>query len=57
MEHARPPLALRSGAATVLPRPVLARVAAAIVRGFDRSHPKLLDNLGVLTGCYQSIRF
>jgi predicted lipid carrier protein YhbT len=48
MEHPRPPLALLRGAATVLPRPVLTRVANAVVRGFDRSHPKLLHNLARL---------
>jgi predicted lipid carrier protein YhbT len=48
MEHPRPPLALLRGAATVLPRRLLARVANAIVCGLDRSHPKLLANLARL---------
>ena len=48
MEHPRPPLALLRGAATVLPRRLLAPVANAIVRGLDRSHPKLLANLARL---------
>ena len=42
------PLALLRGAATVLPRPVLAALAAAIVRGLKKSHPKLLRNLAGL---------
>jgi predicted lipid carrier protein YhbT len=48
MEHAPPPLALLRGAATVLPRPVLARLADAVVRGLGRSHPKLVANLARL---------
>jgi O2-independent ubiquinone biosynthesis accessory factor UbiT len=48
MESARPPLALLRGAATVLPRPLLTRVAAAVLRGLERSHPKLLANLARL---------
>ena len=48
MEQQRPPLALLRGAATVLPRAVLLRIAAAVVRGLKRSHPKLLANLARL---------
>jgi predicted lipid carrier protein YhbT len=48
MEQARPPLALLRGAATVLPRPLLARVALAVMRGLERTHPKLLANLARL---------
>ena len=48
MEQLRPPLALLRGAATVLPRPVLVRLAAAVLRGLDRTHPKLLANLAHL---------
>ena len=48
MSQVRPPLALLRGAATVLPRPLLARIAAAVMRGLARSHPKLLANLAQL---------
>ncbi len=48
MQHARPPLALLRGAATVLPRPLLSRIAAAVMRGLERTHPKLLANLAQL---------
>jgi len=43
-----PPLALLRGAATVLPRPVVAHLAAAVLRGLRQSHPRLLDNLARL---------
>ena len=39
------PLALLRGVATVLPRPLLAALANSIVRGLERSHPRLLANL------------
>ncbi len=48
MDQARPPLALLRGAATILPRPLLDRIAAAVLRGLGRSHPKLLANLARL---------
>lgn len=48
MEQAPAPLALLRGAATVLPRALLARIAAAVMRGLDRTHPKLLANLARL---------
>jgi O2-independent ubiquinone biosynthesis accessory factor UbiT len=48
MEHPRPPLALLRGAATILPRRLLTPVANAVVRGLERSHPKLLTNLARL---------
>jgi predicted lipid carrier protein YhbT len=48
MQTRRPPLALLRSAATVLPRPVLAQIATAVVRGLDRSHPMLLSNLARL---------
>jgi predicted lipid carrier protein YhbT len=48
MEHSRPPLALLRGAATVLPRPVLTRLADAVLRGLARTHPKVLANLARL---------
>jgi hypothetical protein len=48
MQTRRPPLALLRNAATVLPRPVLAHFATAVVRGLDRSHPMLLSNLARL---------
>jgi len=48
MEHPRPPLALLRGAATVLPRRLLAPLANAVVRGLERSHPPLLANLARL---------
>jgi predicted lipid carrier protein YhbT len=48
MQTRRPPLALLRSAATVLPRPVLAQFATAVVRGLDRSHPTLLSNLARL---------
>lgn len=48
MDSSPPPLALLRGAATVLPRPLLARLADAVVRTMSRSHPKLLANLARL---------
>ena len=48
MDPSPPPLALLRGAATVLPRPLLARLAAAVVRGLGRTHPRLLANLAKL---------
>ena len=48
MEPSPPPMALLRGAATVLPRPLLARLADAVVRGLHRTHPKLLVNLARL---------
>ena len=44
----RAPLALLRGAATLLPRPVLARLAAAVIRNLDQVHPRLLSNLSRL---------
>ena len=44
----RPRLALLRGAATVLPRPVLAQFATAVFRGLGRTHPRLLGNLARL---------
>ncbi len=43
-----PPLALLRGAASVLPRPVLSAITAAIVRGLAKTHPKLIKNLATL---------
>jgi predicted lipid carrier protein YhbT len=48
MERPLTPLALLRAGATVLPRPLLDRLAKAVVRGLDRSHPKLLPNLARL---------
>ncbi|MCC7464153.1 MAG: SCP2 sterol-binding domain-containing protein [Gammaproteobacteria bacterium] len=48
MDLSPPPLALLRGAATVLPRPILARLADAVVRGLGRTHPRLLANLAKL---------
>lgn len=48
MDHSPPPLALLRGAATVLPRPLLARLAEAVVRGLGRTHPGLVANLARL---------
>ena len=48
MDNPSPPLALLRGAAAVLPRPVLARLSRLVVRGLDRTHPKLLANLARL---------
>jgi len=49
MENAPPlPLALLRGAATVTPLPLLSAIAAAVVRGLSKSHPKLLKNLASL---------
>jgi predicted lipid carrier protein YhbT len=48
MEQAPAPLALLRGAAAVLPRPLLSRIAAAVLRGLERTHPKLLANLARL---------
>ena len=45
MDHSPPPLALLRGAATVLPRPVLARLADAVVRNLGRTRPRLVANL------------
>lgn len=48
MESPQPSLALLRGAATMLPRAVLARFANAIVAGLNRTHPRLLSNLARL---------
>jgi O2-independent ubiquinone biosynthesis accessory factor UbiT len=48
MPQTRPPLALLRGAATVLPRPLLDRIAAAVLRRLARTRPKLLANLAAL---------
>jgi predicted lipid carrier protein YhbT len=48
MEPARPPLSLLRGAAATLPRVVLTRFAQAVLRGIDRTHPRLLGNLARL---------
>ncbi len=48
MESLRSPLALLRGAATVLPRPVLAQFVTTVVRRLERSHPKLLGDLARL---------
>jgi predicted lipid carrier protein YhbT len=42
------PLTLMRGAATVLPRPVVARVAATVIRSLERLHPRLFSNLARL---------
>ncbi len=42
------PLSLLRGAATLLPRPVLAALTNGIVRGLSRAHPKLSANLARL---------
>jgi predicted lipid carrier protein YhbT len=48
MEHVRIPLALLRGAATVLPPRLLSRLARGVLRGIDRTHPRLLANLAGL---------
>jgi hypothetical protein len=47
-QPAPPRLALLRGAATVLPRPVLAKLATAVFRGLGRTQPRLLGNLARL---------
>lgn len=44
----RTPIALLRGAATVLPRPLLVRLMAAMLRSLERAHPRLLENLARL---------
>lgn len=48
MEHHSPPSALLRGAATVLPRALLAPLVDAVVRRLGRSHPKLMASLSQL---------
>jgi predicted lipid carrier protein YhbT len=55
MSPTRPPLALLRGAATVLPRPLLDRLATAVMRGLARTRPTLLANLAALEPAVVSI--
>lgn len=48
MEHHPPPSALLRGAASVLPRALLALLIDAVVRRLGRSHPKLMASLSQL---------
>ncbi|MBS0393989.1 MAG: SCP2 sterol-binding domain-containing protein [Proteobacteria bacterium] len=48
MERSEPPLALLRSAATVLPPAILNRLAAAVVRGLERTRPKLIANFAQL---------
>lgn len=48
MPVSAPPIAFLRSAATILPQRMLARVVAVVMRGVERSHPKLVANLATL---------